>query len=83
MTSTLLTATQKYESAIKIHTDKQFPGLYTAQQITDFATHANTFISSIAAFDEGKETSQDLALLCLYDLAILLGIWPLPGSNQE
>lgn len=74
MSGTPVTAKAKYADAIRIHTNKKLPGVFTSQQLDEFATHADTFISSIAAYDAGAETSQSLALLPLYDLAILIGI---------
>lgn len=65
--------TSEYETLIGEHIAARGLVGFTPQQITNAANQAVTFITNIG-FQSHLETARDLALLTIYDLAILIGI---------
>lgn len=74
----------RYQSAIEAHIAKKNFTQYSSSEIDALVTQADTFIRALGIVTPGSgpntqsESNKYLALLPLYDLAILIGTSPLP-----
>lgn len=72
---------ERFRIGIKEHIEQKSLQGFNDTEIAEFAAHAVQFIPSIG-FKLNSETAKPLALLSMYDLAILIGICSFLASTM-